>query len=235
LAWLAMDALPGQPLSKEAGASCSGIYKQKQFHTLLERHSALHDRVVQLRRMAANDHAAGSTAASASIAQDLALPLALCAMAAQLPLPALLMHTEALLPIVVSALQVAATPPAAQSTALSADASFSSDGDMEQDVIAAVTCLRLLTRHTDSIVANRLHTLVPLLLRISQFNTTRHSMALRVAAVDALRGFTALPYPKLHPLRSVVIKGLTPCLDDPKRKVRQHAVACRNDYAVLGT
>jgi DNA repair/transcription protein MET18/MMS19 len=248
LAWLAMDALPGQPMHKDAGATISGIYKQKYFQLLLERHKAMQDRAVQLRRMAADDASGLQTNASASVSRDLALPLALCGMAAQLPLPALLAHAEALLPIVTSALEAAAAPPPARaavpslnspgepvSSSSAAVAATPGEGEQDKDIVSALACLRLLTVHCHGAVAARLHVLVPLLLRIAQFHTARQSLALRVAAVDVLRGFTALPYPKLHPLRSAILKGLTPCLDDPKRKVRQHAVACRNDFAVLGS
>jgi DNA repair/transcription protein MET18/MMS19 len=54
----------------------------------------------------------------------------------------------------------------------------------------------------------------------------------RAAALDALRALALLPHQRLHPVRDVVLRGLLPALDDPKRSVRRRAAACRNEWAM---
>jgi DNA repair/transcription protein MET18/MMS19 len=87
-------------------------------------------------------------------------------------------------------------------------------------------------------VASHIHTLVPVLVQLARASPdagagSRVPAFLRAAAVDCLRGFTALPYHRLHPVRPEVVKGLLPVLDDPKRAVRRLAAACRNEWMTL--
>ncbi len=56
---------------------------------------------------------------------------------------------------------------------------------------------------------------------------------MRVSAVECLEAIVTLPYSSVYPLRLVVVNGLGPVLDDPKRAVRKAAVRCRNEWFVL--
>lgn len=56
---------------------------------------------------------------------------------------------------------------------------------------------------------------------------------LRVLALECLWDLTSLSYPKLHPYKSQVARGLLAPLDDRKRAVRQVAVRVRNRWMVM--
>lgn len=73
-------------------------------------------------------------------------------------------------------------------------------------------------------------TILPLVLTLAAY---RPAMRVRMAAVECLEAISALPYVVLYPHRSTVINGLSGVLDDPKRAVRRVAVRCRNHWFLL--
>ena len=100
-----------------------------------------------------------------------------------------------------------------------------------QDVVTeALVGLQLVTADSHTLLEPHLSSVIPLLLQAA--TGCRHASG-RVNALKCLHTFTKLSYPRLHPFRSVVARGLHPCLDDKKRVVRRRAVQVRNDWMVL--
>jgi len=56
----------------------------------------------------------------------------------------------------------------------------------------------------------------------------------RLQAVECLKILLKMPYTKIIPWRNVVVEGLQPALDDPKRAVRKQVVATRNEWYMVG-
>jgi hypothetical protein len=59
------------------------------------------------------------------------------------------------------------------------------------------------------------------------------SAAQRFSAAEALLSMAQLEYPRLHPYKKLVIKGLSAALDDRKAAVRYMAAKARNKWMVL--
>lgn len=198
--------------------------------------------------------AAGSSPLSSRDAGLVPLLLSLCAMAAHLPRAVLVGDVDRVLPLVIRALEVTAQPAMMMMAAASGKAGGKAASALlgaaahlrgsapadavppasELQTAVAVTALqslRLLTTHAPTAVSVHVHSLVPVLLALSRYVPDRPSSTrVRATAVDCLRGFVALPYHRLHPVRQQVVSGLVPALDDPKRAVRRRAGACRNDW-----
>ncbi|KAK4482009.1 hypothetical protein RD792_012925 [Penstemon davidsonii] len=58
-----------------------------------------------------------------------------------------------------------------------------------------------------------------------------HVMAIRETAIQCLVAMSELPYARIYPLRTQVLRAISKALDDPKRVVRQEAVRCRQAWA----
>lgn len=183
------------------------------------------------------------------------LLLSLCAIATHLPQAVMLADIDNVLPVVLRALELATfrdSRAAGVASAQSDDESGSSGSSPSQDaadaaarlfkplrdavISSALLCLHTLIGNACAIVGTHLHALVPILLALAQRSSGLDSRPLvRATAVDCLRGFTTLPYHKLHPVRQTVLAGLAPVLDDPKRAVRRRAAACRNEWTTLAS
>ena len=134
--------------------------------------------------------------------------LAVCGVAAGLPPSVLLSEVASTLPVVLVAV-----------------------GASDEHVrVSALGTLRVFVRSAVHVVTPHLASVVPQLLELTHFPGRA---AVRAEAVDCLRAFTALPFAKLSPWRSKVVRGLVAALDDGKRAVRRRAVACRNEWITL--
>ncbi|CAM9760222.1 unnamed protein product, partial [Phaeothamnion confervicola] len=84
----------------------------------------------------------------------------------------------------------------------------------------------------DAIVSPHVPTLVPKLLELTR-RVEPAGPRTRIYALQVLRELARLPYPRLHPHRPAVARGLAAALDDRRRVVRQAAARARNDWLVL--
>jgi hypothetical protein len=75
----------------------------------------------------------------------------------------------------------------------------------------------------------QISTLAPLLVVVAQ----QASPACRHQALEVLLALSACPYPKLHPVRQLVTRGLARVCDDRKRAVRMLAAKVRNVFFTL--
>jgi DNA repair/transcription protein MET18/MMS19 len=73
--------------------------------------------------------------------------------------------------------------------------------------------------------------LVPQLTRLAQF---KDSMDVRKVSLECLRKCARAPPHITLPLRDTVAENLLPCLDDPKRLVRQEAMITRSIWVLIG-
>jgi hypothetical protein len=78
-------------------------------------------------------------------------------------------------------------------------------------------------------LSSQLTTLAPLLVMVAQ----QASPATRHLALEVLLALSVCPYPQLHPVRQVVIRGLARVCDDRKRAVRMLAAKVRNVFYSL--
>jgi hypothetical protein len=254
------DAAPRHPFHRDAGVTVAGVYKQKLFATVYARYQRMLEAARTPAAPAAgvlagngggnggNGGAHGEAATGGPLASPplgarshtpeppapvkgptVALLLSLCSIATHLPQPVLLGDVDRVLPIVVRALEL--TVPAGPRGHAIAPAY----GELRDAVaVSALLCLRTIITHAPASVATHLHSLVPVLVRLSRHDTGTSSRPLaRCAAIDCLRGFTALPYHRLHPVRAAVVAGLINALDDPRRAVRRRAAAARSDWITL--
>ena len=169
--------------------------------------------------------------------------MAMCCMFSNFPATVASTEVPRVLPFAIRLLELAAVGSVQAGGTVGAatvNASHEATGDAGipslSDVvsIAALHCVQMLVRHGPDAVATHLLTLVPLLLRLSVYSRWHQTRpAVRAVAIDCIRGLVGLPYHQLYAVRSTVISGLVPALDDPRRAIRRRAAACRNEWATL--
>ena len=81
------------------------------------------------------------------------------------------------------------------------------------------------------IIAHHVHTLIPLLLVLSQVHPRTDARQAAVYCLGAL--FDAVPYTHLHQYKNTIAAALRRVLDDPRRSVRKEAVRCKNVWALV--
>lgn len=223
LGLILLDPPAHHPLHKDAGALINALYKQKLFGTMMQKYAALRSSTTA----ASADSLVPGAPAASFVPQSMPLMLALCSMASRLPQAVLLGQMDAVLPVVVTALETVGAPKPASAGTSAADREV-------RDAVAmsALSSLYTLAAKSPATVAAHVHTLVPVLLHLSTVQSGSKPLV-RAAAIDCIRGFTRMPYNKIHPVRTAVIKGLAAATDDPKRAVRRRAAACRNDWLTM--
>lgn len=68
---------------------------------------------------------------------------------------------------------------------------------------------------------------------ISQIALVETTARCRLLSLKCLLKIRAYPYPKIHPLKPIVVKGLGKIIDDRKRVVRILAAKVRNEWLVI--
>lgn len=102
---------------------------------------------------------------------------------------------------------------------------------LERDLKAsAVIALKKYISEYSSLLGPHLGAIVPQLLSISQ----THAPRARAASLECIFTISqTTPYITLHPMKTVVVKGLVKTLDDPKAAVRLLAAKARNAWISL--
>lgn len=97
---------------------------------------------------------------------------------------------------------------------------------------AIFTTLDNLLQKKDPLMESYIQTLLPRFLKLSAF---KDSMYVRCSAIMCVSGYATAGYPlhKVLPFKSDVIVALGKCLDDPKRLVRNKAVAARMYWYIM--
>lgn len=85
------------------------------------------------------------------------------------------------------------------------------------------------------LVSNHLQTLIPTLLKLSNFQNRVNTPEVRLVSLNCLEALThCVKLEKLVPYQDRILRELSPVLDDPKRKVRKGCVDTRQAFYELG-
>uniref|UniRef100_T1JH66 MMS19 nucleotide excision repair protein n=1 Tax=Strigamia maritima TaxID=126957 RepID=T1JH66_STRMM len=98
-------------------------------------------------------------------------------------------------------------------------------------LLTTLTTLKNLINTFPLSLTTHITTLIPHFLRIAQNGST---LKIRMAALHCLNASCEQPTYIILPLKSDVVKGLTQCLGDKKRLVRQVAVITRGNWFLVG-
>lgn len=98
--------------------------------------------------------------------------------------------------------------------------------------LSTLETLHELISEASDLVAPQITSMVPALLKLSQYQP---KMKVRIAALKCLKALTQLPHHFVFPYKSDVIRQLATCLNDKKRLVRKEAVDARCSWFLLGT
>jgi len=145
--------------------------------------------------------------------------LAICGLAAHMPFALIAEHVELIATSAVDAL-----------VKLTAD--YNAELESECNASCLSQCLQTLHLVAGcdlSIIADHLNTTVHFLLMLAQNSPRAKNRAL---ALSCLQDAGMLPYSRLHPLRSTVVRGLAKIFNDKKRAVRKLAADTREMWSV---
>jgi hypothetical protein len=84
--------------------------------------------------------------------------------------------------------------------------------------------------HDASIILAELATILPIFLKVAQYDNQAMNRQLALKCVSYL---VSLPYPALYPLRKEVIRALGRVIDDKKRAIRMFAAKIRNQWITM--
>ncbi|XP_078428169.1 ARM repeat superfamily protein [Wolffia australiana] len=82
------------------------------------------------------------------------------------------------------------------------------------------------------VVEENTHAVIYCLIGLTSF---RHMMLVRETAVQCLMAISDLPYARIYPFTSQVLRAMSCSIDDGKRPVRLEAVKCRQAWASMGS
>ncbi|KFK31334.1 hypothetical protein AALP_AA6G098500 [Arabis alpina] len=74
------------------------------------------------------------------------------------------------------------------------------------------------------------HKIIECLVKLTSYP---HLMIVRETAVQCLVALLELPHRRIYPFRREVLQAVSKALDDPKRRVRQEAIRCRQAWASI--
>uniref|UniRef100_A0A182SC23 MMS19 nucleotide excision repair protein n=1 Tax=Anopheles maculatus TaxID=74869 RepID=A0A182SC23_9DIPT len=104
--------------------------------------------------------------------------------------------------------------------------------DDDRTILEALAIVVRFTRDQDPFVQDHLQTLIPSLLKLT---VRQSSMKIRIAALECLLYVCKYPTFLLLPFKQSTLLALQKPLDDPKRLVRNAAVATRLQWFVVGS
>ncbi|KAG7533324.1 MMS19 C-terminal [Arabidopsis thaliana x Arabidopsis arenosa] len=74
------------------------------------------------------------------------------------------------------------------------------------------------------------HIIIECLIRLTSYP---HLMVVRETAIQCLVALLELPHRRIYPFRREVLQAIEKSLDDPKRRVREEAIRCRQAWASI--
>lgn len=101
--------------------------------------------------------------------------------------------------------------------------------DVLLSILLALSAL-LVNKNVWDISSQHVATIANRLLALIQYP---FSMMVRETALLCLGAVVALPYARVFPVRTQVLRALTNALDDPKRTVRREAIRCRRAWDAI--
>jgi DNA repair/transcription protein MET18/MMS19 len=73
------------------------------------------------------------------------------------------------------------------------------------------------------------HIIIECLIKLTSYP---HLMVVRETSIQCLVALLELPHRRIYPFRREVLQAIEKSLDDPKRKVREEAIRCRQAWLV---
>lgn len=234
-------------LSSVTSNTTSLMWRQKLWHQCLP---VLTTAVQQATALSGSDKISDFTCSfSSDLTQPIAALLCLCSLAAEMPLAVVQEHLPVLITFSIQALMVNEPLPSPPSLK---DKDRLTDGEAAAVLgahvrtylrHAAVQCLLSACQSSRPEVVKALEphltTLVPLLLQGAQADSRGTLAATRGGCVQSLFFLAGgdmrarFDYHSLHPLKRVVVRGLSVVLNDKKQSVRRWAAKVRNLWIAL--
>ena len=98
--------------------------------------------------------------------------------------------------------------------------------------VSSVLSFEILLNDNIDCIVPHLHSVIPQFINLCSYKS---SHKVRIAAINCLTRLTKIEENhKIQPFKRQIIQGLIKPLDDPTKDVRQHAVACRNQWFLAG-
>ncbi|WOL14626.1 MMS19 nucleotide excision repair protein [Canna indica] len=154
---------------------------------------------------------------SDSLSKKVALYRALGHVISNTPLAAVVAEAKMIIPALVNALAM-----------LSLD---NLNKDMIYSLLLVLSGILMDDNGKATIVEN-IHIIVDRLIKLISYP---HLMIVRETAIQCLVAMSGLPYARIYPFRSQVLRAVSTALDDKKRTVRKEAVRCRQAWASIAS
>ncbi|RID76450.1 hypothetical protein BRARA_B03419 [Brassica rapa] len=81
-------------------------------------------------------------------------------------------------------------------------------------------------------VSDNAHRIIECLVKLASYS---HLMVVRETAIQCLATLLELPHRRIYPFRREVLQAVTKALDDPKRRVREEAIKCRQAWTSISS
>lgn len=81
-------------------------------------------------------------------------------------------------------------------------------------------------------VCDNAHRIIESLVKLTSYP---HLMVVRETAIQCLATLLELPHRRIYPFRREVLQAVTKALDDPKRRVREEAIKCRQAWTSISS
>ncbi|KAG0566152.1 hypothetical protein KC19_7G042200 [Ceratodon purpureus] len=107
-----------------------------------------------------------------------------------------------------------------------------SDSDLLLSTLLALSAFLVDVHQGRSVAGEHVSSIVKRMLTLIQY---QYSVVVRETALQCLGAVVGLPYTRVYPLRTEVLKALSAALDDRKRVVRKEAVRCRQAWTLIAS
>ncbi|KAL2653858.1 hypothetical protein R1flu_021986 [Riccia fluitans] len=109
---------------------------------------------------------------------------------------------------------------------------YPEDSDYLLQMLLALSSFLVDENRGRSIAAEYVQSMVTRLIPLVQYKS---SMVVRESALQCLAAIVGLPFTRVFPVKSQVMKAITAALDDKKRLVRGEAVRCRQVWSAISS
>ncbi|CAN7125317.1 unnamed protein product [Brassica rapa subsp. narinosa] len=145
------------------------------------------------------------------------LHAALAHVISNVPVTVILDNTKKLLPVILEGLSV-----------------LSVDSEHKETLFSLLLVLSgtLTDIKGQQSVSDNAHRIIECLVKLTSYP---HLMVVRETAIQCLATLLELPHRRIYPFRREVLQAVTKALDDPKRRVREEAIKCRQAWTSISS
>ncbi|XP_013698396.2 MMS19 nucleotide excision repair protein homolog [Brassica napus] len=145
------------------------------------------------------------------------LHVALAHVISNVPVTVILDNTKKLLPVILEGLSV-----------------LSVDSEHKETLFSLLLVLSgtLTDIKGQQSVSDNAHRIIECLVKLTSYP---HLMVVRETAIQCLATLLELPHRRIYPFRREVLQAVTKALDDPKRRVREEAIKCRQAWTSISS